>query len=60
MITSSSNSGKASWMLYDLKSDLGEEKNLAESMPEKVKELEKALSTRLENLHAKLPRPNPV
>ncbi len=45
--------------LYDLARDLGEEKNLANSMPEKVEELEKALTAGLENMGAKLPRPNP-
>lgn len=45
--------------LYDLKSDLGESTNLAERMPEKVKELDAALNKGLKAMHAKLPKPNP-
>lgn len=45
--------------LYDLKNDIGETRNLADSMPEKVKELDARLLNRLELDGAKLPRPNP-
>ncbi|MEM7013494.1 MAG: sulfatase [Verrucomicrobiota bacterium] len=45
--------------LYDLKNDLGESKNLAESMPEKVKELDALLVERLKADGARLPKPNP-
>ena len=45
--------------LYDLEKDLGETKNLAESMPDKVRELDAALLKRLKADGAKLPKPNP-
>ena len=45
--------------LYDLEKDLGETKNLAEAMPDKVRELDAALLARLKVDGAKLPRPNP-
>ena len=45
--------------LFDLKNDLGESKNLAESMPEKVRELDDLLVKRLQADGAKLPRKNP-
>ena len=45
--------------LYNLKDDLGEEKNLADRMPEKVQALDKQLLKRLNGMGAKLPRPNP-
>ncbi|MCB1231691.1 MAG: hypothetical protein KDN19_15585, partial [Verrucomicrobiae bacterium] len=45
--------------LYHLGDDLGETHNLAETMPEKVDELETALLARLKADGAKLPRPNP-
>jgi arylsulfatase A-like enzyme len=45
--------------LYDLEKDLGETKNLAESMPDKVRELDTALLKRLKADGAKLPKPNP-
>ena len=45
--------------LYDLKNDLGEANNLAESKPGLVKKLESELITRLKADGAKLPRKNP-
>ena len=45
--------------LYDLDKDLGETKNLADLMPEVVRELEQELLARLRKDEAKLPRPNP-
>ena len=45
--------------LYNLKQDLGEQNNLAESMPDKVKTLEARLMQRLEEMDAKIPHPNP-
>jgi len=45
--------------LYDLKKDLGETKNLAGSMPDKVRELDAVLLKRLKADGAKLPKPNP-
>jgi arylsulfatase A len=45
--------------LYDLENDLGEENNLADAQPEKVKALEKRLTGQLEKMNAKLPVPNP-
>ena len=45
--------------LFDLSKDLGEKKNLATDMPEKVKELDSMLMKRLDSGKAKLPRANP-
>lgn len=45
--------------LYDLDKDLGETKNLADLMPEVVRELDQELLARLRKDEAKLPRPNP-
>ncbi len=45
--------------LFNLKDDLGEKKDLAESMPEKVAELEKKLAAHLQEIDAKVPFPNP-
>ena len=45
--------------LYDLKADLGEANNLADKMPDKVKELDAALMKALVEMKAKLPKPNP-
>ena len=45
--------------LYNLEDDLGEENNLASSMPEKVQQLEKLLLERLGETEARLPRDNP-
>ena len=44
--------------LYNLKDDLGEKKNLASSMPSKVKELDARLLAHLESIGAKMPKPN--
>lgn len=45
--------------LYDLKNDLGETRNLAESRPQLVAQLEKSLLAGLRKMGAKIPRPNP-
>lgn len=45
--------------LFDLSSDLSEKKNLADKMPEKLKELDLLLMKRLAAGNAKLPRKNP-
>jgi arylsulfatase A-like enzyme len=45
--------------LYDLKNDLGEANNLAESKPGLVKKLETELVARLKADGARLPKPNP-
>ena len=45
--------------LYHLAEDLGEEKNLADKMPEKVKQMEERLLRQLIAGEAKLPKPNP-
>jgi arylsulfatase A len=45
--------------LFDLEEDLGEEKNLAASMPDKVAELDALLMENLKAQEAKLPRENP-
>ncbi len=45
--------------LYDLKEDLGEEHNLAESMPDRAKQLDMMLSKWLLGVNAKLPKSKP-
>lgn len=45
--------------LYNLKDDLAESKDLSESMPEKVKHLEKKLMTHLRKSTDRIPVPNP-
>ena len=45
--------------LYDLGKDIGETQNLAQSMPEKVKELDTELVAALKKQEAKLPKKNP-
>ena len=45
--------------LYNLKDDLSETNNLAEKMPEKVKQLNDKLMAHLKSIGAKLPKPNP-
>ena len=45
--------------MFDLAADLGETKNLADSMPEKVEALEAELMENLKKQKAKLPRKNP-
>lgn len=45
--------------LYNLKNDLAEEKDLSETMPDKVAALEALLDQRLKSQEASLPRPNP-
>ena len=45
--------------LYNLQQDLGEQNNLSESMPAKVRELEQRLMQRLQQMNAKMPTANP-
>ena len=45
--------------LYNLKTDLSESTNLANTMDAKVKELDRQLSSELSRIGAKLPKPNP-
>ncbi|MDO8684121.1 MAG: sulfatase-like hydrolase/transferase, partial [Armatimonadota bacterium] len=45
--------------LYDLRKDIGEERNLADAMPEKAKELHKLLRDWRESVGALMPVPNP-
>lgn len=45
--------------LYNLKDDLGESRNLAETMPEKVRELDALIDGYLTDTGALVPRPNP-
>ena len=45
--------------LYNLKDDLSEKNDLAEKMPDKVKELDAKLTKWLKATGAKMPRPNP-
>ncbi len=46
--------------LFNLKDDLGESKNLAADMPEKVNELDERLTQILADVEARIPRPNPA
>jgi arylsulfatase A-like enzyme len=46
--------------LFDLESDLGETRNLADAMPEKVKALDRLIDAFLRDTGAKLPQPNPA
>lgn len=46
--------------LYNLREDLGEAKNVAETMPQKVAELDAQLAGWQRDVGAKLPRPNPA
>ncbi len=45
--------------LYNLEDDLSEQHDLAGNLPEKVRELDGMLTSWLESVGAKLPRPNP-
>lgn len=45
--------------LYNLKDDIGETKNLADSEPEKRKELSAKLTAWSEEIEALIPEPNP-
>jgi arylsulfatase A-like enzyme len=46
--------------LFNLRDDIGETKNLAGQMPEKVKELEAIIERMLVETHAIVPKPNPA
>lgn len=46
--------------LYDLKGDIGETKNLADQMPEKVKELNALIAEHLKDINPTLPKANPA
>lgn len=46
--------------LFNLAQDLGETRDLAAAMPERVRELDGRLAAWLKSCHAKLPRPNPA
>ncbi len=46
--------------LYNLEQDLGETNDLAESLPDKVEELDERLMAALQAMNAKIPRPNPA
>ena len=50
--------GSHRW-LYNLKEDIGENNNLAPSMPEKAAEMEKMLMAYLHEVNAEIPVPNP-
>jgi arylsulfatase A-like enzyme len=45
--------------LYNLKQDIGETRNLAAEMPQRVKEMNVLIDRHLEDIHAPIPRPNP-
>ncbi len=46
--------------LYNLKEDIGETRNLAKQMPEKVKELNALIDQFIQRTEALVPRPNPA
>ena len=46
--------------LYNLKDDLGETNNLADAMPDKVKELDELIRGHLHDTEALVPKPNPA
>jgi arylsulfatase A-like enzyme len=46
--------------LYNLKQDIGETRNLAAEMPDRVKEMDILIDRHLEAIHAPIPRPNPA
>ena len=46
--------------LFDLASDLGETRNLADAMPEKVQALDRLIDAFLRDTGARLPQPNPA
>lgn len=46
--------------LYDLRHDIGERNNLAQAMPEKVKELAAMLHAWQQSVGARMPKPNPA
>jgi arylsulfatase A-like enzyme len=45
--------------LYNLKTDIGEKKNLAENMPDKAAKMRKMLQNWRKGVDAKMPSPNP-
>ncbi len=47
------------YQLYNLKNDLSENKNLAETQPDKLVDLKLKMNKELERLQAKFPSPNP-
>jgi len=51
--------GKHSYNLFNLKSDIGEDKNLAAENPERVEELDKLITQFLTETSAVVPLPNP-
>jgi len=46
--------------LYNLKSDVGEAKDLAAGMPEKARELQRKLAEWRTSVGAQMPTPNPA
>ena len=50
----------ADFELYNLRNDLGEQRDLASSLPTLVEELDQELVAALTSMNAKLPRPNPA
>jgi uncharacterized sulfatase len=51
--------GPSRFELYNLKDDIGESRNLAENMPDKVKELQQKLTAWRKSVNARLPKKNP-
>jgi arylsulfatase A-like enzyme len=45
--------------LYDLREDVGEERNLAEAQPERTNQMTRMLAAWRERVEAKIPQPNP-
>jgi hypothetical protein len=51
--------GGRKFELFNLKKDLSEKNDLADTMPDKVRELDAMLKAWLKKTGAKMPRPNP-
>ena len=51
--------GKHAYRLYNLREDIGENKNLAAAHPEKVKELDKLIEDYIVEANVVIPQPNP-
>lgn len=54
------NNGAHTWMLYNLKNDLGEKNNLAAKYPKRVKLMDKWIEDYLDGSGAVVPVPNPA
>ena len=51
--------GQHDYKLYDLSKDIGEKRNLAAAMPERVQKLDRMIESYLRETGAVIPKPNP-